>query len=43
MQKRDDKSSVKWKAYDNSFNSWIDKKRYHYIKMSYYKEPDNYC
>ena len=22
---------VKWRGYDNSFNSWIDKK-YHYIK-----------
>ena len=27
IKKRDDKLFVKWKEYDNSFNSWIDKKR----------------
>ena len=26
---------VKWKGYDNSFNSWINKKRSH-IKISHY-------
>ena len=25
-QRKDDKIYVKWKGYDNSFNSWIDKK-----------------
>ena len=25
-KKRGDKLYVKWKGYDNSFNSWIDKK-----------------
>ena len=25
-QKKGDKLYVKWKGYDNSFNSWIDKK-----------------
>ena len=26
IKKKGDKSFVKWKGYDNSFNSWIDKK-----------------
>ena len=26
IKKKDDKLYVKWKAYDSSFNSWIDKK-----------------
>ena len=26
MKKKGDKLHVKWKGYDNSFNSWIDKK-----------------
>ena len=26
IKRKDDKLYVKWKAYDNSFNSWIDKK-----------------
>ena len=26
IKKRGDKLYVKWKGYDNSFNSWIDKK-----------------
>ena len=26
LKKKGDKLYVKWKAYDNSFNSWIDKK-----------------
>ena len=26
LQKKGDKLYVKWKGYDNSFNSWIDKK-----------------
>ena len=25
-KKKHDKLDVKWKGYDNSFNSWIDKK-----------------
>ena len=32
ITKKGDKLHVKWKGYDNSFNRWIDKKRYHYIK-----------
>ena len=28
IKRKDDKLYVKWKGYDNSFNSWIDKK-YH--------------
>ena len=26
IKKKDDKSCVKWKDYDSSFNSWTDKK-----------------
>ena len=26
MKKNDDELYVKWKGYDSSFNSWIDKK-----------------
>ena len=26
LKKKDDKLYIKWKGYDNSFNSWIDKK-----------------
>ena len=26
LKRKGDKSYVKWKGYDNSFNSWIDKK-----------------
>ena len=26
IKKKDDKLYVKWKGYDNSFNSWTDKK-----------------
>ena len=26
MKKKDDKLYVKWRGYDSSFNSWIDKK-----------------
>ena len=35
IKRKVDKLYVKWKGYDNSFNSWIDKKRPH-IKMSQY-------
>ena len=27
IKRKGDKLYVKWKGYDNSFNSWIDKKR----------------
>ena len=40
-KRKDDKLQVKWKSYDNSFNTWIDKKRYCYIKMSYFL-PDGH-
>ena len=37
IKRKGDKIYVKWKGYDNSFNSWIDKKRANkYIKMSQY-------
>ena len=26
MKRKGDKLYVKWKGYDNSFNSWVDKK-----------------
>ena len=35
IKRKSDKLHVKWKGYDHSFNSWIDKKRPH-IKMSQY-------
>ena len=37
-KRKDDKLYVKWKGYDNSFNSWIDKKR-HNIMSKYFLEP----
>ena len=39
IRRKGDKLYVKWKSYDNSFNSWIDKKRYY--KMSQYFPPYN--
>ena len=44
MRNKGDKLYVNWKGYDNSFNSWIDKK---YIiitlwEISYYPEPDSH-
>ena len=41
MKIKGDKLYVKWKGYDNSFNSWIDKKILLY-KMSYYPKPGSY-
>ena len=35
IKRKDDKLCVKWKGYDNSFNSWVNKKR-PCIKMSQY-------
>ena len=32
IKRKDDKVYAKWKGYNNFFNSWIDKKRYCYIK-----------
>ena len=42
MKRKGDKLYVKWKGYDNSFNSWIDKKKlvwfywFQLYKMSQY-------
>ena len=40
LKRKGDKLYIKWKGYDNSFNSWINKKRpwmqFHYIKISQY-------
>ena len=33
IKRKGNKLYVKWKGYDNSFNSWIDKKRLHWIKF----------
>ena len=32
IKRKSDKLYLKWKGYDNSFNSWIDKKTYCYMK-----------
>ena len=41
LKRKDDKLYVKWKGYDNRFNSWIDKKDL-FIKMSqYFLKPFN--
>ena len=32
-RRKGDKLYVKRKGYENSFNSWIEKKRYRYIKL----------
>ena len=37
IKRKGDKVYVKWKGYDNSFNSWIDKKRFSII-LSYKNE-----
>ena len=39
VMKKGNKLCVNWKSYDNSFNRWINKKRYHCPKMNYYSEP----
>ena len=38
IKKKGEIRYVKWKGFDNSFNSWIDKKRYCYIK-GVFSEP----
>ena len=37
IKRKGDKVYIKWKGYDNSFNSWIDKKRFSII-LSYKNE-----
>ena len=34
LKKKGDKLYVKWKGYDYSFNSWIDKKRFSVILLN---------
>ena len=34
LKKKGDKLYVKWKGYDSSFNSWIDKKRFSVILLN---------
>ena len=38
IERKCDKLYVKWKGYDNSFNSWIDKKKM-LFKLSYFPKP----
>ena len=38
IQRKVDKLYINWKVYDNSFNSWTEKKIWLY-KMSYFPEP----
>ena len=33
IKRKGDKLYVKWKGYDSSFNSWIDKKRFNQISV----------
>ena len=33
IKRKGDKLYVKWKGYDNSFYTWIDKKRYCYVNF----------
>ena len=42
VERKSDKLYVKWKSYNNSFNSWIDKKKQLY-KMSYFPELYTHC
>ena len=43
IKRKGDKWYVEWKGYDNSFNSWIDKKDlvwfYHIKKSKFYPKP----
>ena len=39
IKRNGNKLYLKWKGYDNSFNNWIDKKKYCYIEMSYFSKP----
>ena len=42
LKRKSDKLYIKWKGYDNRFNSWIDK-RFH-VKMShYFPKPFRNC
>ena len=36
IKRKGDNLYVKWKGYDNSFNTWINKKRYCYTKIDYF-------
>ena len=40
IKQKDDKLYVKWKGYDNSFNSWIDKKDIVYTSQ-YFPKPNS--
>ena len=37
--RKGNKLCVTWKGYENYFNFWIDKKKYFYVKTSYFPEP----
>ena len=37
LKRKGDKLYVKWKGYDNHFNSWIDKKDLQVFQMKFYK------
>ena len=39
LKRKGDKFYVKWKGYDNSFNSWIDKKKPHMEMSQYFPKP----
>ena len=39
LKRKDDKLYVKWKGYDNRFNSWINKERSHIKMGEYFPKP----
>ena len=41
LKRKGDKLHVKWKAYDSSFNSWIDKKESGITMSQYLSKPFN--
>ena len=42
LKRKDDKLYVKWKGYDNSFNSWINKKDILQKLSEYFPKPSSH-
>ena len=43
IKRKDDKLYVKWKVYDNSFNSWIDKKYLVWFYCTHFKNTGGFA